>query len=272
MKTTEIETLYKYVPADRVLNCLPKIGAGTLRATPPSALNDPFECAVRFAFVEPDERRSNEQWARVLTTINCTTPIGPTDVADARKEYGTLFARELVVQQISRRLGIVSFSEDHLNPLLWSHYTIDGSGFVIGYDKHQLEALTKAPHGLNPIVYSDRLVIIREYGIPGHTDSNLDLLLSMKSAHWDYEKEWRLIVELQDTIGTGNNDRRGQPINLVSIPNEAVVNVFYTERTSVETVDEVSCRLSDPNNRYGAGLPTKLILSTDTYAYEVAQD
>ena len=35
-------------------------------------------------------------------------------------------------------------------------------------------------------------------------ETNLPKLLSVKSDHWSYENEWRLIVELNRTIGTGH--------------------------------------------------------------------
>ena len=54
----ELDLLYKYVSAERALTCLPEIGDGTLRATQPSALNDPFECSVYKLFVEADEGRA----------------------------------------------------------------------------------------------------------------------------------------------------------------------------------------------------------------------
>ena len=49
-----MEILYKYVTANRALTCIPEVGDGTLRATQPAALNDPFECAVAVAYVIPD--------------------------------------------------------------------------------------------------------------------------------------------------------------------------------------------------------------------------
>ena len=49
--------------------------------------------------------------------------------------------------------------------------------------------------------------------------------MSIKSGHWSYESEWRLIVELSDTVGIGTLDSRGMPINLVLVPNDAVVGV-----------------------------------------------
>ena len=94
----------------------------------------------------------------------------------------------------------------------------------------------------------------------------------MKSNHWSYEQEWRLIVELNRTIGTGETDQHGLPINLVQVPNEAVVSVYYTERTPRESVKLIRDRLADKNNRYRAENPRKLILSSRYYGYEEAPD
>ena len=94
----------------------------------------------------------------------------------------------------------------------------------------------------------------------------------MKSNHWSHEEEWHLIVELNKTVGTGQTDRHGLPINLVQIPNEAVVEVFYTERTPRKDVQLLRVRLADPNNRYQPENPRKLILSSTSYEYEEAPD
>ena len=101
-------------------------------------------------------------------------------------------------------------------------------------------------------------------------ESNLLKLLSAKSADWRYEDEWRLIVELDRTTDTGKSDDHGQSINLVKIPNEAVVSVHYTERTPKDTVKLIEERLADDNNRYRAQHPHKLILSSTSYGYETA--
>ncbi len=95
-------------------------------------------------------------------------------------------------------------------------------------------------------------------------------LMAFKSEHWSYEDEWRLIVELDQTIGTGKTDARGLSINLVRVPNEAVVSVYHTERTSPDTVDRIRSRLENPNNRYGISRLTKLVASSERYEYEDA--
>ena len=46
MSASEPRTLYKYMTAQRALNCIPEVGDRAPHATQPAALNDPFECAV----------------------------------------------------------------------------------------------------------------------------------------------------------------------------------------------------------------------------------
>ena len=263
-----MDILYKYVTAHRALTCIPEVGDGTLRATQPAALNDPFECAVTTTYVIDDESEENRQLAEVLTEINQSKPVTEEDVSTARQEYGSLFTRQLFAGQVSTRFGIISFTTDYRHPLMWSHYTVNGSGFVIGYDVAELGKLTGSGGALREVQYHDRPPLILGPIVLVSPESNLPILLSMKSSHWSYEDEWRLIVELDKTIGTGETDQHGQPINLVQVPNEAVVRVYYTERTPIESVNTIRGRLADKNNRYRADKPRKLILSPISYDYE----
>ena len=262
--------LYKYVTSKRALTCIPEVGDGTLRATQPASLNDPFECAVRAMYVFPDETEEDRELARVLTEINKSRPITVDYVHRARREYGSLFTRQLFAEQVSTRFGIVSFTTHPHHPLMWSHYTTDGSGFVIGYDAEELSKLIGPKGCLREVTYADQPPPILGPVVLFSPYSNLPKLLSCKSAHWSYETEWRLIVELNGTVGTGKTDQHGQPINLVQVPNEAVVSVYYTERTPRESVKLISERLADKNNRYHTENLHKLILSSDSYGYEAA--
>ena len=264
---SRVETLYKYVTAKRALTCIPEVGDGTLRATQPASLNDPFECAVMTLEIFRDKTEWNDELAKALTRINERKPITAEDVQKARCEHGSLFTRQLLTQQLSTRFGIVSFTTNFSHPLMWSNYTTDGSGFVIGYDMDILRAIAGQEEYLRKVDYLDQLPPVIEPATFRPTT-----LLSRKSDHWSYESEWRLIVELNGTIGTGEADRHGQPINLVQIPNDGVVSVHYTERTSPESVKLIRDRLTDKNNRYRADKPRKLILSSTSYSYEEAPD
>ena len=265
-----METLYKFVNGKRALHCIPEVGEGTLRATQPAALNDPFECAVRTLY-NPNESRGAGELANVLTKINERNPITADDVRRARLKYGSLLTRTLFAEQVSTRFGIVSFTTNPYHPLMWSHYTTDGSGFVIGYDSEELNKLVGTGGCLREVAYGEEPPPIIDPIVLGSPGSNLPKLLSVKSSYWRYEDEWRMIVELNRTLGTGETDQYGQPINLVQIPNEAVVSVHYTERTCGDAVELIQKRLADKNNRYQAQHPHKLILSSTSYSYEEAQ-
>ena len=265
-----MSVLYKYIPGERVRSCIPEVGDGTLRATQPIALNDPFECAVHPLYAIPDRSEENELLAEALTAINEDKPVTPSDVEQARQQHGSLFTRQLLVQQFSTRFGLVSLASNPHSLLMWSHYTADGSGFVIGYDAVNLHLLANDLGWLREVIYLDHPPPIAGPSVVHEPTSNVPILLSVKSDDWAYEQEWRLIADLSKTIGTGETDRRGAPINLVRVPNEAIVSVHYTERTSAELVDLVKKRLADPNNRFGADAPTKLVVSTGGYGYQEA--
>ena len=250
------------------MTCLPVVGDGTLRATQPAALNDPFECAVQMGSVQSDGDEDNRQLAQALSNLNGTTPVTERDVRKAKFDYGSLYVRTLLTKQLSQRFGIVSFTTDPRHPLMWSHYPFDGSGFVIGYAVGHIVRLVSNPERLRPVSYRSELERIYGYDALGYSDNNLIAALSVKSNFWSYESEWRLIVELNETIGTGQLDAHGQPVNLVRVPNEAVVSVFHTERTSQETVAQIRSRLEGPNNRYSTNRLTKLVLATRRYEYE----
>ena len=261
--------LYKYVTGKRALHCIPEVGDGTLRATQPAALNDPFECAVRTLY-NPNEPRGASELANVLTKINERNPFTADDVRRAMLKYGSLLTRTLFSEQVSTRFGIVSFTTNPYHPLMWSHYTTDGSGFVIGYDSEELRKLVSTGGCLRKVVYGEEPPPITDPIVLGSPQSNLPKLLSAKSSHWRYEDEWRLIVELNRTLDTGETDQNGQPMNLVHVPNDAVVSVHYTERTCSDTVELIQKRLADKDNRYQAQHPHKLILSSTSYGYEEA--
>ena len=263
------DVLYKYVTAERALTCIPQIGDGTLRATQPAALNDPFECAVTVAYGFAHESDEDLELSSVLTETNESKPITEKSVRHARQKYGSMFRRELLTEQLSTRFGIVSFTTRPHHPLMWSHYTTDGSGFVIGYRAKELKKLVGQKGCLQQVIYTHKPPPFLGPFVHDSPDFSFEKLLSYKSSHWAYENEWRLILELNGTVGTGVNDQFGQPINLVRVPNEAVISVFYTERTPKETVMLISGRLADKNNRYQVEKPQKLVLSFDSYGYEV---
>ena len=172
----------------------------------------------------------------------------------------------------SYRYGVVSFSADPLHPLMWSHYAGDGSGFVVGYDADQLRD-TLGSAALHPVQYVAKPVLW-DYPAVQLVESLALTIMCCKGSHWTYEQEWRLVVELKDTVQAGIEKRHGSsiPINLVRIPNLAVVPLYFTERTPRNVVDCIDSRLWNTRNRYVNARLLKLVLSQDEFLYRLVLD
>ncbi len=267
-----MDVLYKYVTKDRIMTCLPEVGDGTLRATQPLAMNDPFECHIinLFTHLKAEEEQKDSWLSEVLTALNPTSPVNKEDVTLARCKHGSFHVRQLLAEQISRRFGIVSFSTDPFHTLMWAHYTVDASGFVIRYDSEIIETLGTGENALQQVDYSG---IAPPVLYPQMLDEgNVYTIMTTKGHPWRYEAEWRLIVELRATIGTGKRDPHSQPINLVQVPNNAVKSVYFTERTPRDTVARVQCRLNNPTNGYNEDVRLeKLSLSETSYRFVLPQ-
>lgn len=90
--------------------------------------------------------------------------------------------------------GILCFSEDWTDPVLWTHYGAKHRGICLGFDVKDGFA--------KKIVYREDRV--RDAEIRGKTDKEiLDLLLLTKFESWRYEQEWRVLLNLSDSIGEG---------------------------------------------------------------------
>jgi hypothetical protein len=83
-----------------------------------------------------------------------------------------------------KRFGIVCFSEDWLDPTLWSHYGDTHHGIALGFDVSERVLL--------PVQYQLQRIPFPVGPVPGHVDQ----FLGTKYASWAYERERRIIVEL----------------------------------------------------------------------------
>jgi len=187
--------LYKYMPFRKEFfdNFL-------LRATPVYDLNDPFEGAVTFDHIKEENDILNK-------FFNLT------------EEQNYLLDDFMGITQMDLHdFGIISLTEDPLNPIMWSHYADNHKGFVI-----QLDVANSFFDGANenikfkedifglvsdipkPVKYSRHRKLFlfpeeihpnKKYEFP-HKKLYQHLMYT-KSNDWMYEKEHRTIVELKN--------------------------------------------------------------------------
>jgi hypothetical protein len=97
-------------------------------------------------------------------------------------------------RQMDHENGLLCFSEDWTDPVLWTHYGARHTGICLGFDLE--EGFAKK------ITYQDDR--LNDGHLVGKTDNEiLDLLLYTKFESWRYEREWRVLLDLNETASEG---------------------------------------------------------------------
>ncbi len=94
--------------------------------------------------------------------------------------------------------GLLCFSADWTNPVLWSHYGQKHRGICLGFNIPRSR--------LEKVQYKDKRLLaeLDEDTHPTEIDEDLQKLLrSTKYRHWRYEEEWRIFVPLKEAKAEG---------------------------------------------------------------------
>jgi hypothetical protein len=92
-------------------------------------------------------------------------------------------------QEMTNKFGLLCFSRDWHNPLMWSHYADRHRGICLGFDVPEQNVLA--------VNYTDRRTKLSK----SPSDAEISSLIYSKYQGWAYEKEWRSWVRLNDRDG-----------------------------------------------------------------------
>ena len=273
------DILYKYIPKKRIGKGAP----GSLRATQLLALNDDMECNVT-TMKDPEQEDTLAFLAVVQSKLEGHLGIAvPWEELLTRSlHYGDLRLSTFIQEYLNPLVGVVSFTTDILVPTMWAHYARN-TGIVVGYDS---EALSALGFELRPVVYSelaptyrpqegeairldfvDREHMERElragrnregFSILASTDlaefgadwKSLSRLLLVKGMSWAYEKEVRLLVDLEEARDIAKEDANGWPIKVIEPPPEAIKEIYGGANTWDADVER-AVQVARGNNKGG---------------------
>ena len=210
----------------------------SLRFTPPTDLNDPFECKPIVKYKNPGKYIDLYIKGRLKIIPDLLMEQNPNlSRSEARKiarsgakkikqdfmrnkEANLALGRKDIMRNINKRIGILSLTEDPFNTSMWAHYAADGSGYAIEFDKsnrffRRLPSDARDCGEITPVKYTDQPVEIEIE--PDQSKIPYDLLFTKKK-YWSNEREHRIIRELSkaDQIDFESN------IHLYRVPHEAV--------------------------------------------------
>jgi hypothetical protein len=97
----------------------------------------------------------------------------------------------------AKKMGLLCFSRDWHNPVLWSHYAERHTGLCLGFDVPDIH--------IHTISYSRRRVVIEADDLKHPRRDDIDFMkcLFTKYTHWRYEAEARVFVNLEETQREG---------------------------------------------------------------------
>ncbi len=254
------DIVYKYVPKKLIGKGAPI----SLRATQLLALNDDMECNVTTM-----RGGKEDDYLKFLAVVQSKleehlgVSVQWDELLERSLQFGDLRLSTFIQEYLNPRVGVVSFSTDILVPTMWAHYARN-TGIVVGYDT---EALRNLGFELRPVVYSElaptyipqagdsirldfvdrehvqrelrqgrsseglRILTSTELAKMGEDWKLLSRLLLVKGMSWAYEKEVRLLVDLERARDTGKTDVNGYTIKVVDPPPVAIREIYRGANT-----------------------------------------
>jgi hypothetical protein len=225
----------------------------------PTSFNDPFELSPVVRCSDPDAFAVRYVQTAVLTNpafynAHRNNFMQCRDFAEftayARAHLQTLYrALKAALPQMNAQLqdeffdtlstknGILCFSADPVQHLMWSHYAESHAGFLIEFDsKHDfLTYAHKVDYRANKAVYDPTI---------GPNDAAIEEIVRTKSLHWKYEDEYRVIIPLEATT---LDTSKTPPWHLFEIDPASVKSVTFGCKTTDALKDHISTVLAAPH-------------------------
>lgn len=154
------------------------------------------------------------------------------------------FVLKAMMNALSDTIGILCLTEKNDNLLMWSHYANSHKGFVLEfYPDHcffdqRKKNLQLAEH-LKKVRYTYERPEFKLFDTTLSTNENMDNWVNdfiwVKSQHWSYEEEWRIITTFRGckNVITLNNSN----IFLFPLPFDTIKNVYLGCKMSKEKID-----------------------------------
>lgn len=148
-----------------------------------------------------------------------------------------------IYEMNDKNFGILSLSEDSTSASMWERYADQGRGFVVEFDSSH-------PWFWQRIVDDDDLRHLRcvTY-VADRTPTYLfatsaQNYLYTKEMKWDYEKEWRIILNFNSSACQAGTDNTGTDILLFAIPPACLLSVTVGYNAGHEFVEQVRAAIA----------------------------
>ena len=131
---------------------------------------------------------------------------------------------------VNSALGVLCLTEDISNNPMWSHYGSIYKGFAVQFKaQHEYFYASDKDKTITPIIYDEKPPKIDNLLDIANSDFDviMEILFLNKSKEWEYEKEWRLIKIVANSIKAPKNDSNNNEVHLLSIPRDTITGIVF---------------------------------------------
>ncbi|OKY28059.1 DUF2971 domain-containing protein [Thalassotalea sp. PP2-459] len=214
----------------------------------PKMFNDLNDCKIQALYMPP---LSDIYLQTLISTINTVYPenfdyknaVFSKEIIQEIKIYIENCINADAIQNLERELSVANIRHNILNsvgiccffsgevndPLLWAHYAENHEGFCVEYEYNELPN-TK----ILPVVYSTTLPIISAREIALCPEETITRIVTAKTSHWQYEKEFRLVELFPFKEGES-----GKPITMPDYlkPTKIITGDRFNDHSMLSKID-----------------------------------
>lgn len=178
----------------------------------PKSFNDPFDTKIFFDY----ENMSDADYAKFKEVLKSKISAYGKEVNYSEHILEKYLDNKDLIKQTSQKVeidamdnivGIISFSTDIKNILLWSHYAQCHSGFAVGFDQEKIENSQLLGSG-GMVHYPED----RNHPLINPIDKKNAFWnrTYVKSIDWKYESEYRLLKIFKEKLSPDDPKRKVQ--------------------------------------------------------------
>lgn len=187
------KVVYQYRSIDKYN--VDNIKNGVIWARKATDFNDPYDCMLSTSAIQKQMKIAKE--------------MGVTQFLDEWEDMQNAFLAE--AQSIRSMTAISCFSLEYDSLLMWSHYANQHQGICVAYDYRKLEKISHQT--IMPVSYGDKIDIFQKSSVG--SKKNIGLAFVRKAKVWKYEKEWRIIALLLNTLSNGMTVKAPLPEKII---------------------------------------------------------
>ncbi|MFS7241392.1 DUF2971 domain-containing protein [Serratia proteamaculans] len=267
--------IFKYFHPDR----MDVLRNKSIRLTQPLALNDPFELKPHISAIASDEMITAEVEKVMKERVAIEYRKLPRDVRElftiesfeamlkSKIEYFsphrmissvTPNIKGMLLDKFETMIGILCVTTSADNLLMWAHYADSHKGFVIEFDAdseffNQKRSDVDEFGFLREVKYQQVRPSVVLADIEDFT------IFLTKGIEWSYEREWRMMLPIQNANNVIDLGPEMPSINLFSFPQAAIKNIIMGCRMDEEKKNEIKrCIEGDEGYSHVKLLNTKI--------------